>query len=194
MKTCFQTVVFFIFMFFCHDIARAGIMLEPYFGYHYGNLETRDTSNNVENDKMSGMSYGARLGVKFIIPWLAIDYMGSSGSATPDTSASKFDYTMSSLGGTLGLDLIFGLRLFAGYGFSHELVMKKSSADVKGKGTYTKFGAALSPIPFFSFNVEYITFKYNKIDVGLGNGWEDLDSHYKTADNSIILATLSIPL
>lgn len=172
----------------------AGILIEPYLGYAAGSVDTKSTANVSVSNVQTASTYGLRLGVKVLMAWLAMDYMASNGTATPDDSSAKFDFSTTSLGATAGVNLILGLRLFAGYGFSNDLTLKKTAGDVSAKGTYTKAGIGISPIPFLSFNLEYIMSKYSKVNIGTGKGLEDLETNYKSFDNNTLMATVSIPL
>jgi hypothetical protein len=172
----------------------AGIMIEPYLGYAAGTVDTKDTNDVSVSNAQAASTYGLRLGAKVLMAWLALDYMASNGTATPNDSSAKFDFSTTSLGATAGVNLILGLRLFAGYGFSNDLTLKKTAGDVSAKGTYTKAGIGISPIPFLSFNLEYIMSKYSKVNIGTGKGLEELATNYKSFDNNTLMATVSIPL
>ncbi len=172
----------------------AGVLIEPFLGYNVGTLETKDTSDKTVSNVMSAPTYGLRLGYKVLLFWLAADYVASNGNATPDDSSAKYDYSASTIGATVGVDLILGLRFYAGYGADTTLTQKKTTRDIVFKGTSTKGGIGFSPIPLLSLNLEYSINKFNRVDKVADAGFKDIDTYYKSVDNSMLMASVSIPL
>ena len=172
--------------------AHAGILIEPYLGYEFGDLKTQTVSSlgGVETtDKVSGVGYGLRLGYKFMLPWVALDYTAGSGTVKHDSGPDD-DGTQSSLGAVVGVDLPL-IRAWAGYGFSNELKAKSSSSTATYKGNYMKAGVGLGFIPLVSVNVEYQINDFKKID--LGSGEVDRSTIFDTMKFDTVMVSVSIP-
>jgi hypothetical protein len=180
------------------SVSQAGILIEPYLGYETGDLSYTPvfTGTGTEfKDVQTGTGYGLRLGYKFLIPWVALDYSGVSGKAKTGASAIGFadtDYTRSSLGAVVGADLPI-IRLWAGYGLSNELAYKAtaSTAASKFKGSYVKAGVGLKLIPFLSVNLEYKMNTYTKFDNGTTES--DIKDFFSSHKNDMLMISLSAP-
>jgi hypothetical protein len=177
--------------------AHAGVMLEPYVGYAISDIKYKSLGATREYaDTANNAAFGARLGYKFMIPWVAVDYMTGSGTTVADKSLvgnTNKDYTLTSIGGVVGADVPMGLRVWGGYGFSNTLTVKgaNGAASTKYTGSYTKGGIGFKFIPKVSVNAEYIINKYTKYDVGGVKG--DVSSLYSTFDQNTIFISVSAP-
>jgi hypothetical protein len=134
---------------------------------------------------------GLRLGYKFMLPWVALDYRLSSGEEVTDsTTLQKIKAEQTQLGVTAGVDLPL-IRLFAGYGFDNKYTFKPTSGDVVFKGSYTKVGAGMSILPFVKLNLEYIMNTYSKISTG---GVEfDRSALYNKFEHNTVFLSVSAP-
>jgi hypothetical protein len=171
--------------------AHAGILVEPYLGFGASTVKTEDTSGVPGSDSSTGIGMGLRLGYKFLLPWVALDYRLSSGEKLTDSvTQEKINASQTQMGVTGGVDLPL-VRLFAGYGFDNKFTVKPSSGDVVFKGTYTKLGAGFSLIPLIKINLEYIINTYPKFSTG---GTEyDRSVSYNKFDHTTLFLSVSAP-
>lgn len=173
------------------SFAHAGILIEPYLGYEMGDLKRAQPLSSEFTDKLSANGMGMRLGYKFLLPWVALDYTTFSGKAkNGDPALTDYDYTKSQLGAVAGVDLPL-IRGWVGHGFSNNFTQKDAGGDVKYTGTYTKVGVGFGFIPFVSLNAEYIINTYEKIDIG---GTElQVKNIFDTFDHKTLLFSISAP-
>lgn len=175
--------------------AHAGILIEPYLGYGFGSLDYKTVGASQEyTDNMSGPGYGLRLGYQFILPWVALDYTGYSGTGKPGAPGEKdYDYSGNSLGAVVGVDLPVMFRFWAGYGFSNNFTQKGTdgAADIKAKGTYTKVGVGWTALPILSINFEYQMNDWKKVDAGAGE--VDMKDVFSTFKHNMYLISISAP-
>jgi opacity protein-like surface antigen len=181
--------------------AHAGILIEPYLGYETGDstykfVSSIDPSGTEFKDSLSGVSYGMRLGYKFLLPWIALDYTSGTGTDKVDSkfSSTNSDFTRTSLGAVVGVNLPL-IRAWAGYGFSNELTLKGANGtpDTKMKGTYLKAGVGLGFLPFVSVNLEYKINDIKKVDLGYGAGEQDKSAVFDSTKNDTIMLSVSVP-
>ena len=177
--------------------AHAGLMIEPYLGYQMGQVKSKAVGSSTEyTDNSSGATLGARLGYKFLLPWVALDYSTWNGTAKVDPALSggrNYDFNRTAMAIVVGADLPIGLRVYGGYGFSDSTIVKStsSSPDTKFTGTHTKAGLGFSLIPFVSLNAEYIMPTYKKVDDGTTNA--ELSTIYSSFSHNTVLISLSVP-
>lgn len=173
--------------------AQAGLMIEPYIGYEMGDITLDPVSGSESTFSNSGVGYGLRLGYQMLVPFLALDYRVSSGTSKPNVGTDQ-DYTSSSLGAVVGVDLPL-IRAWAGYGFSNEATLKGlgGDADTKYKGTYTKAGIGLGFLPIVSINAEYIMNNFSKVNFGEGAGDESRSTYYDSIKNNMVFISVSAP-
>lgn len=174
--------------------AHAGILVEPYAGYLFGDLKYKTVGGATEyTDNFGGLAYGMRLGYKFMLPWVAMDYTGFSGKGKNGTpGGADYDYSGYSLGGVVGVDLPVMFRFWGGYGFQNNLTRKVTgSSDIKMTGSYTKVGVGFKGFPLISINAEYVMNKFTKMD--LGSGSVDVSSIYSTFDANLFMLSVSVP-
>ena len=133
--------------------ANAGILIEPYVGYHIGGTEQGTTENDV-----TGLGYGARLGWTLPLVFIALDYSTAGVELEPTTGAtSDADYTATGLVVGASLPVI---RVWAGYNFSAELDVEGGS-DYEGTGMKAGLGFKMPLLPI-SFNLEYIINEFDE--------------------------------
>lgn len=178
--------------------AKAGIMIEPYLGYHGGDTVYQFTTlgggGPEYTDTASGTGFGLRLGYKFLLPWVALDYATFNGTYKDGVPGnSNYDYSMTNMSVVVGVDLPIMLRAWAGYGFSDKGTLKFTSSETKTEGTSTKIGLGFKGFPFVSINAEYIMTTPTKLDYGHGSGKEDVDLYYKSLKPNFFLISVSVP-
>jgi hypothetical protein len=183
----------FAFILGTSSLAHAGMMIEPYLGYEFSDLKYQFIGQSEYTDKLSGTGLGLRLGYKMLLPWFALDYTTVSGKGKTDYPGSaNYDYTRSSLGAVVGVDLPL-IRGWIGYGFSNDYTQKGEGLvqDRKFKGTYTKLGVGLGILPFVSLNAEYQMNDLKKVDFGTGE--QDKSDVFTSTKNDSIMLSVSIP-
>lgn len=134
--------------------AHAGILLEPYLGYHTGNYKV----GNGKYD-MNGPTFGGRVGYQNLGLFLGVDYM--LGKWKDDASDSR-DASPTDLGLFVGYEFPVMLRVYATYAFDSELKLKGGAINDKYEGTSMKFGLGFTALPMVSVNLEYITGTYDE--------------------------------
>lgn len=136
--------------------AQAGILLEPYLGYHTG-----DFGQATKNDT-SGVSFGARAGYQTMGFMFGVDYM--TGKWTSD-STPKADVTPTDIGVFVGYNFPVLLRVYGVYGFKDEAKAEASGNSNKFEGDGSiKLGVGFTGLPFVSLNLEYITNKFDEVN------------------------------
>lgn len=167
-------------------VAHAGILIEPYFGYDTGDSKTTLIVGNIEGkDTVSGPSFGLRLGYKFMIPWIALDYSLSEQSYD---NGGKKDLKKTALGAVIGADIPFGLRIFGGYGFDEKF---RGENSLEFSGTYTKVGLGMGLVPMVAVNLEYIMHKIEKVKNGSVE--VNADTLYSKQEYNSIFLSISAP-
>lgn len=175
--------------------AQAGILIEPYLGYESSAFKYANASSpSLEyTDKITGTGVGLRLGYKFLIPWVALDYSMTTGKAKAGSPTDvDYDASQTGIGAVIGADLPL-IRGWAGYGFSNDFVRKATSTTVetKLKGTYTKVGVGFKIIPFLSLNLEY---KMNNVDKIEANGVTmNKSAMFASQTNNALFFSVSAP-
>lgn len=136
--------------------AFAGILFEPYLGYHLaGTEQTGSTDADV-----TGVGYGARVGWTLPLVFFALDYSAASLDIKADDGTPKLDGDYTALGAVVGASLpIF--RLWAGYNFSSQMDIE-GQGKAKGNGMKAGLGFKMPVLPI-SFNLEYIINQYDKL-------------------------------
>lgn len=175
--------------------AHAGLLVEPYLGYMLGDNKWKLSGDTTEyTDSFGGAAYGLRLGYKFMLPWVALDYTGYSGKAKNGIPGGEdYDYSGNTLGAVVGVDLPVMFRFWGGYGFQNNMTKKKyiGGLDFKFTGNYTKLGVGFKGFPLVSINAEYIMNKFDKVDVGAGVA--NVDSVFSTYDANLLMLSVSMP-
>lgn len=138
--------------------AQAGLLVEPYLGYHTGKIKQ---SGNPDSD-VKGMSFGGRLGYQQMGVMAGLDYM--TGSWTTESSGYKFDVTPTQLGLFVGYSFPMMLRVYGVYSFQADGKIKNGALnyDQTQKGTGIKLGVGFTVMPLLSLNVEYLSATFTK--------------------------------
>jgi opacity protein-like surface antigen len=174
------------------SLAHASLMIEPYIGYQMGSLNAVNIAAPADSTtgSLNGTAFGGRLGFRFFIPWIALDYQHLSGKMKPNNSLlNTSTATQSSLGAVVGVDLPL-IRVWGGYGFTNDLSAKDDVTGVtdKYKGSYTKAGVGFTFLPLVSLNVEYQINDYSKF-----NG-DDINTTFSKFDHKAVMVSVSLPL
>lgn len=146
--------LFVILSLFVATNASAGILLEPYLGYH---IEKGEQSGSADSD-ITGLGYGVRLGWTLPLVFIAFDYSAGGLEAEAGGTTTDADYT--AMGLVVGASLPV-LRVWAGYNFSTELELD-SVLKLEGAGMKVGAGFKLPVVPI-SFNLEYIMNEYDEV-------------------------------
>lgn len=185
--------------------ARADYYLEPYLGYELGGYQMRNAA--VANGTIRGADFGARAGFKILDTFfLALDGMYGRKDDAANSPSSPYDGSIEhkALGATAGLSLPVLARVWVGYNWMDQFEYStEPNSQYSGfllKGSSTKFGLGLSPLPFFSFNVEYFIYNHKKIGWSggsLSGREEDLANTSLgdlRRDHSAVMFSVSLPL
>jgi len=175
------------------SLAQASWMIEPYAGYQLGTVKTDDIVTPVDSTtgSLNGTAFGARIGYRFFMPWVALDYTYLNGTFKPNNSLlNNADATQSSLAAVVGVDLPVLFRVWAGYGFMNNLNLKDSVTSITNKlsGSYTKVGLGWTLLPLVSLNLEYQMNNYNKLNSN------DIKQTYDKFDHNALMVSVSLPL
>lgn len=141
--------------------AKAGILVEPYLGYHLSaaDLTLGDGSGafsgqSVKYD-LTGLGYGLRLGYEIPLLFFAVDYSLATLSSSIKEQPAGLGLTTSnqsstSLGLTVGANFPL-VRPYVGYIFDDQA--KDDSSTLVGSGF--KLGVGLGVFPMVKINAEY---------------------------------------
>lgn len=163
--------------------ANAGILLDPYLGKVDTEIETKieafpalDSKDTVNNNSI----YGTRLGVKFSMFSLGIDYQVVSGDDRYDE-----DFSINNTSLFLGIDLPVWFRFWGEYFLSSNITGDTADTidDLEMVNGYG-LGVGFTGLTFVSINLEMENINYEYVVSGL-----DVEYSQK---NTIL--TLSIPL
>lgn len=182
MKNLSPIRVFFAFL-ICLVSAQsqAALLLEPLVGYSVGKFNTEVNPGSVDDDEsLSGISYGGRVGYQNLGFQLGLDYLASNLAVDDD------DLKTSELGAFVGFEFPILVRVYAGYVFSG-----KGNYEVKNGGEFEfegatgpKIGVGFTLLPFLDVNLEYRRISYDTYDLPVGS----LD-----ADYSATMLSFSLP-
>lgn len=142
--------------------ANAALLIEPVVGYSYGkyNTELTTVSDTDKDDQgLSGLSYGGRLGYQNFGFQLGLDYLASNMSQDGESMKT------SEWGGFVGFEFPILVRVYAGYVFSGtgDTTVEDVDVDLKG-GTGPKIGVGFTLLPFLDINLEYRRITYDTVD------------------------------
>lgn len=168
--------------------SQAGIFVEPFVGYEFGNASDDDTPND---DKISGVHYGARLGYSMLGLAFGAEYSGSSiDFKSKNVGTVDSDITTTDIGLFVGYTFPIMFRVYGTYFLSSEYTAKASGApniDLSGDGGL-RLGVGYTGLPFISLGLEYIERKYDEAKIGNN---PKFDSKSKLES---YLITVSLPL
>ena len=184
--------------------AKAGLLLEPYLGYEFG--QTEITYGNGAGPfaggstkwDYSGSALGARIGYTApAIFFIAADYsLGSSMNfkINSDSTGQQTggDGSRSSLFLVAGAKILV-LRGYVGYGFINDYTSKGSSGDSTLKGQSIKLGASFTGIPIFAINAEMVNTTFNKIKTSSGETDFSDGAMWKAGKATSYMISISAP-
>lgn len=172
--------------------ARAGLLLEPYLGYEFGDAKVKTTMGTGEWTT-SGLAFGARVGMTFPIVFVALDYsMANDLKFKGKDGTTDEDGSRSTLAAVVGAKLPL-VRAYAGYAFLNDHTLKSNSGDVTLKGSGVKLGVGFTGFPIVSVNLEYLMSKFDKVksngnEVSIGSG-----QIYEEATANAFMLSVSAP-
>ena len=154
----------------------AGLYLEPYLGYQIGKLKSSGSVLGVEFDSdndANGLTYGAKVGMSFVMVAVGAEYMGGSlkvdGSTVTESNIGAFV--------SVGLPLI---KASAAYFPSSQF-----KGDSTAKGSGFKIGVGFTGLPLVAINLDMLNFS------GTENSSDISDFSWK---NNAFLLSVSLPL
>jgi hypothetical protein len=141
----------------------AGLYLEPYVGMEMGTSKgtviAPVAGTITEDEKLSGVNFGAKVGLSLAMISYGIDYMTGSltgkDQSTPAAADTKNDVTDMGLYARVGLPFV---SFSATYFLSSKL--ENSQAELEGGGY--KVGVGFKFFPFISINVDMIAINYDE--------------------------------
>jgi hypothetical protein len=137
--------------------AHAGLLLEPYLGYHMGKWEFGSS-----NQDLSGVGYGARVGYQQMGLMVGGDLFLSNW--TDDAKPTKFDWKAQDIAAFIGYNFPVLVRVYAAYVLDAELKQSGGGASNKYEGKGLKFGVGFTPLPLISINFELINNTYDEVN------------------------------
>jgi len=190
-------------LFFFAQSSFAGVMVEPWVGYGTGKLNCTDLNTGADcGAKVSGINYGARLGYKVPVVgvWGALEYDGSAklkSESNVSTGTPEDEVVHTSLGLTVGWDLIFGLRVFGGYNFQEKLTITSGDPTNPGDtiidgGNSVKIGAGYKfPLIPLAINLEMVNGTYKDFKTPSQSG--KISDVFSTYKSSTTILSVSAP-
>lgn len=140
--------------------AQAGVLLEPYLGYHMGkDKDAVDTDTN-------GMVFGGRVGYSQLGFAAGLDIMQG---AWTHKSKPSVDTTPSDMGLFVAYEFPVLLRAYAVYNLQSNLGIKFANGNDTYKGNGFKIGVGITTLPFVAVNLEYRTSTFTKNNTGAMN-------------------------
>ena len=139
------------------SLANAGILIEPYLGYHTGKFEIGSTENDTK-----GITYGGRIGYQSLGFMGGFDYM--TGTWTSESSGSDVDVTPTDMGVFIGYKFPVLIRAYFTYNFDAQTKAESGGSSNKFTGKGMKLGIGYTGFPFVSINLEYISDSYDEMD------------------------------
>ena len=159
--------------------AQAGVLIEPYLGYNGGTIKASLPAPFPEvSEGMTGVVYGARLGYKMAVFYVAADY--SMGSLKAEISNSDTDFKVSRFGAVAGFTGLPMVDFYAGYLFNSSMEVDETGG-AKFAGSGFKLGVAFTTLPLISINLEYIM-----------NSFDD-ETPYTDVKESAAVLSVSVP-
>lgn len=139
--------------------AQAGVLLEPYLGYHMGNAKQGASTLNS-----TGIVMGGRIGYGQMGLGAGLDIMQGTWTAKKDST--KYDTAPSDLGIFVGYTFPVMLRVYGVYNFQSNTSYKDTTGSFKVKGSGIKLGVGLTTLPFVAVNLEYRSTTYDQNSAG----------------------------
>ena len=185
--------VIFLTFFFFSSFAQASSLVEPYMGPSItggGDLTIGSDKTILE---FSTFKKGIRVGYEHLIAIFGVDYSFSSFHVTKN-ELDREEVSRSNFGLFAGVDIPLAFRAWMTWIMRSKLEGRVDQAifahDAMFRGQGQSIGVGFSPLPFVSFNIEYISVKYgdyqrNGVDVENYN--DELNLHE-------IFLSISVPL
>lgn len=141
--------------------AQADVLFEPYLGYH-SLTSTLKTSLGSDDDKVTGVTLGARLGYETMGFSVGLDYMTAMWKDDGDPAS---DITPADLGIFAAYEFPILLRVYGVYVPTSKAKSKDNtgSVDLEGKGGI-KIGVGYTGFPVIAINVEMLQTTFDKMD------------------------------
>lgn len=138
--------------------AQAGVVLDPFVGYHASGAYTDEAATN-NSYKLSGINYGARLGYSVAVAALGAEYFAqNAGLAPASSSGSSRTFSGHSLGAFAALTLpVLPVRFIATYFFRSVGGVATTGVDRHVQGDGFKAGVHFTFLPLISVGVEYLS-------------------------------------
>ncbi len=136
--------------------AHADLLLEPYVGYHTGDLKRPGFDADF-----NGTTIGARIGYQQLGAMVGVDYF--TGMWDDDANPSGDD-TPSVFGIFAGYNFPVLLRAYAGYNFMTDLKREAGGGSTKYEGSSIKLGVQTTILPFVAVGLEYWTAEFDEAD------------------------------
>lgn len=172
--------------------ARAGILLEPYVGYTYGQIKTKTVAGTENASDNNNLVIGGRAAYVFTVAMVGLDYaMNVAGRAHNTTSGTDYDWSQSTLWLIGGAQLPL-IRAYAGYGLMNTGTANSSTTTKLMDGDAFKLGAGYTGFPMIAINLEYWMASYKKMSI---NGTEsDIpNALFDKATNDLVVVSVSMP-
>ena len=178
-------------------IARADLVIEPYFGYGMSNVKAHIKSSvavpgGADTDSSgTELSAGARLGFKFPAAfWIAADpQFGFSGSYKQKEGDKDSSFSRTQVYADLGYD-VSPVRMYLGYGLMNEL----KSGDTKyAGGQIYKAGLDVHMFSDVALNIEYHLNNFKDVTDPSGNKYAMTD-FFDKFDEQVFIIGLSFPI
>jgi hypothetical protein len=165
------------------SFAQAGVYFEPTVGYEFGSYDGKILLSNLSiaetDNKLSGVTLGAKLGWQFDVFGLGLEGSGTGLEAKDNTSDHKTDFKT--------VDVGFYLR-WAWTNFQISTAFLSSTATDESlkelgfkdglKGSGMRFGVGYRVYKSLFVNLDFIAIKYDKADEK--TGLLAIDAHRKT--------------
>jgi hypothetical protein len=137
--------------------AHAGVLLEPYLGYHTGKI----TQSGSSSETVSGPTFGGRAGYGMMGLHAGLDYMTGKWS---ESSTPKVDITPSALGIFVSYSFPVMLRAYGTYNFQAKGDATSGSVTSKLEGNGFKLGVQLTTFPIVAVGLEYMSTTFTKFN------------------------------
>lgn len=185
-------ILLFTALFFFSQQSQGSFLIDPYLGFK---LASGENSNNLITEyEYNSLTYGSRLGLKFLGFSGGLDYSLSSVEMEASTGNTTItdDHEQKSFGVFVGYDFPIMMRIWATYFF--DINYEDTDGTDKGdelNGSGLGLGAGWTILPLVSLNLEY---RMISLDESVTSGV----TNSLTGDDEIeineLLFSVSIPL
>src|SRR5262249_2347880 len=140
---------------FVAPAVQAGVLVEPYLGYHTGKVKQTGATDITGK----GVTFGGRFGYQQMGFSAGLDYM--TGKWTNDATPSA-DISPTDLGFFVGFNFPMMVRVYGVYNFQVKEKVSSSAFNVTDEGNGIKLGVGFTSLPFVAINLEYLSSKLTK--------------------------------